>query len=105
MILDFVSGLIKSAVKSKNIKNLKWLSSTKATKGFLQKSLIVIVLIAFKLIGYVSILKYTGLDISIIYNIYHLFYGYALVNETISIFENMSSVNEDYKNFKGGLNK
>lgn len=97
MAVDFATGLIKSACKSKSIKSLDWLSSQKATKGFLQKIATLLSLVACYVAEKqtLSVVNYTA-------NIYNIFYGYAVLNELISVIENLKEIDKKYKEFKGG---
>lgn len=97
MIADFITGIIYSAIKTrKKFFSFEWLSSEKAIKGFLKKSVVLVTLFAFWLVdktGFINI------------SLYPLLLSYACINETISIMENLKKANSDYKNFKTGGNE
>lgn len=97
MIADFITGIIYSAIKTKKkFFSFEWISSEKAIKGFLKKSVVLVTLFAFWLVdktGFINIA------------LYPLLLSYACVNETISIMENLKKANSDYKNFKTGGNE
>lgn len=92
MVIDFITGIIWSAVKTrKKFFSFEWLSSEKAIKGFLKKSAVLMTLFAFWMIDKTGIINVA---------LYPLLLSYAGINETISILENLKKANSDYKNFK-----